>query len=136
MESASLYIYIYKTNQQIPLSFQTVLVRWPVNNSISIKMINSMIAYRHSLCVLEHSPRSHRKYVNKLLCYFRNDLYIIHFLNNGTEKLHLGSAFLWKSCDPYCKDSCYTLIKHTYLWNIYQFVSLFAHESAQSSLPF
>lgn len=86
----------YKTNQLISLSFQTGLVRCPANNSISIKMINSMIAYRHSLSVLEHFPRSYGKHVNKLLCYFRNNLYIIHFLNNGTEKLHLCSTFLWK----------------------------------------
>lgn len=93
----SLYFFPpYKTNQLISLSFQTGLVRCPANNSISIKMINSMIAYRHSLSVLEHFPRSYGKHVNKLLCYFRNNLYIIHFLNNGTEKLHLCSTFLWK----------------------------------------
>lgn len=106
-----------KDSSSVPLSFQSVLIKCSAKNSVYIKMVNSMIAYWHRLCVLEHSPRIHWKYVNKLLCYFKNNLYIIHFLNNRAWKitLMLYLALEVVSEVPIIGIHTSSLIKHIYL---------------------
>ena len=116
-----LFLYNKTTDKEdsssVPLSFQSVLIKHPAKNSIYIKMVNSMIAYWHRLCVLEHSPRIHWKYVNILLCYFKNNLYIIHFLNNRAWKitLMLYLALEIVSEVPIIGIHTCSLIKHIYL---------------------
>lgn len=102
-------------------------------------MVNFKIAHRHGLCVSAHSPRSHWKYVNKLPCYFRNNLYIIRFLNNRAWKITLMLYLPLEIVSevPIIGVHTCSLIEHIYLWNTFiTFSTLFVQASTQSHSPF